>query len=162
MGTSQVSKPTIELVREFHQAFNHNISNYPVPCSKKLRELRAKLIAEELMEYCQAAGVEMRFEVPPRGVNPDMQHIDVAAYAEENEVDVVGIADALGDLDYVVQGANLVHGIPGGEVVAEIHRANMSKLGADGKPIHREDGKVIKGPNYTPPNISSIINRGAE
>ena len=76
---------------------------------------------------------------------------------DDSRVDLIETADALGDLKYVVEGAALVFGIPLEPVFMEIHRSNMSKLGTDGKPIYREDGKVLKGPNYTPPNVAAVL-----
>ena len=86
---------------------------------------------------------------------------------EENEEDleavqnndVVEIADALGDMLYILCGTILEHGLQHKieEVFDEIQRSNMSKLGADGKPIYREDGKVMKGPNYFKPNFEEIL-----
>ena len=67
--------------------------------------------------------------------------------------DIVKVADALADIVYVVYGAADTWGIPLDAVVAEVHRSNMTKLGEDGKAIRREDGKVLKGPHYAPPNI---------
>ena len=87
--------------------------------------------------------------------------------AEENEEyfvaakqnDLIEVADALGDMLYILCGTILEHGMQYKieEVFEEIQRSNMSKLGADGKPIYREDGKVMKGPNYFKPQISDII-----
>ncbi|WMW78645.1 nucleoside triphosphate pyrophosphohydrolase family protein [Flavobacterium sp. 20NA77.7] len=73
--------------------------------------------------------------------------------------DVVEIADALGDMLYILCGTILEHGLQHKieEVFDEIQRSNMSKLGADGKPIYREDGKVMKGPNYFKPNFEEIL-----
>ena len=118
-----------ERVREFHFTFDHPVAEAPTLVSDKLGALRIRLIAEELAEYSEAlfAG------------------------------DLVEIADALGDLSYVVNGAALVHGIDLPSVVEEIHRSNMTKLGADGKPVRREDGKILKGPNYEPPNLRPIL-----
>ena len=79
--------------------------------------------------------------------------------AAEND-DLVVVADALGDMLYILCGTILEHGMQHKieEVFNEIQRSNMSKLGADGKPIYREDGKVMKGPSYFKPNIASILN----
>ena len=73
--------------------------------------------------------------------------------------DIVEIADALGDMLYILCGTILEHGLQHKieEVFDEIQRSNMSKLGEDGKPIYREDGKVMKGPNYFKPNFSDIL-----
>ena len=75
--------------------------------------------------------------------------------------DLVEVADALGDMLYILCGTILSHGNQHKitEVFNEIQRSNMSKLGADGKPIYREDGKVLKGPNYFKPNIESIFEK---
>lgn len=97
--------------------------------SSKLFALRHELIREELAELKQA----------------------------HDKGDLIGIADALADLAYVVVGAAVAFGIPLDRVFDEVHRSNMSKLGEDGKPIYREDGKVLKGPNYTPPDIERSI-----
>ena len=87
--------------------------------------------------------------------------------AEENEEyleaasnnDIVEVADALGDMLYILCGTIIEHGMQHKieEVFEEIQRSNMSKLGADGKPIYREDGKVLKGPSYFKPNIKKIL-----
>lgn len=73
--------------------------------------------------------------------------------------DLVEVADALGDMLYILCGTILEHGLQYkiDEVFNEIQRSNMSKLGNDGKPIYREDGKVLKGPNYFKPDIASIL-----
>lgn len=71
--------------------------------------------------------------------------------------DLVGIADALTDLLYVVYGAGHAYGINLDDCFAEVHRSNMSKLDDESQPIYREDGKVLKGPNYTPPDLAEII-----
>lgn len=89
--------------------------------------------------------------------------------AEENEEyleaalagDAVEVADALGDMMYILCGTILSHGMQHiiEEIFEEIQASNMSKLGADGKPIYREDGKVMKGPNYFKPNIGAILEK---
>lgn len=73
--------------------------------------------------------------------------------------DIVEIADALGDMLYILCGTILEHGLQHKieAVFDEIQRSNMSKLGEDGKPIYREDGKVMKGPNYFKPNFEAIL-----
>ena len=69
------------------------------------------------------------------------------------------VADALGDILYILCGTLLKHGLEHkiDEVFREIQRSNMSKLGADGRPIRRDDGKVMKGPAYFPPDIAGIL-----
>ena len=73
--------------------------------------------------------------------------------------DIVAIADALGDILYITFGTACTYGLQDclEKVFNEIHDSNMSKLGADGKPVRREDGKILKGPNYFKPNIKKIL-----
>lgn len=117
------------LVQEFHETFGHPVAPSPMLVAKELGDLRFDLIAEEAEEYGE-------------GLDED---------------DIVKIADALGDILYVTFGAAVVHGIDLGPIFEEIHRSNMSKLGEDGEPIYREDGKVLKGPNYFTPDIEAVL-----
>ena len=124
----------INKVKEFHEAFGIQNNEAPTTAlSKEEIQLRHDLIKEENEEYLEAA------------LNGD----------------IVEIADALGDQLYILCGTMLKHGLQHKmeEVFDEIQRSNMSKLGADGKPIHREDGKVMKGPNYFKPDIKSILDK---
>jgi len=127
-------KNKLDAVKKFHQAFGLGINELPIANlpSKKLK-LRFDLMAEENEEYLEAA---------------------------QNN-DLVEVADALGDMLYILCGTILEHGMQYKieEVFNEIQRSNMSKLGADGKPIYREDGKVMKGPNYFKPNILAILEK---
>lgn len=123
-----------EHVRAFHDAFG--IPNASAPKGEigdRDALLRYKLIREENEEYLEAA----------------------------LKGDLVEVADALGDILYILCGTLLKHGLEHkiDEVFREIQRSNMSKLGADGKPIYRDDGKVMKGPNYFKPDIASILER---
>jgi len=72
---------------------------------------------------------------------------------------IVEVADALGDMLYILCGTMIEHGLQDkmAKVFDEIQESNMSKLGEDGQPIYREDGKVLKGPNYFKPDISKIL-----
>lgn len=122
----------INAVREFHDAFK--IPNSERPNSSLTEDevmLRYRLMAEENDEYLEAAKAG----------------------------DMVEIADALGDQLYILCGTILRHGMHDviEDVFKEIQASNMSKLGADGKPIYREDGKVLKGPNYFKPNIKGAM-----
>ena len=121
---------TYDHVLEFHQATGASISKWPADEDEKV--LRHRLIQEELDEL----------------------------YAALADGDLVEVADALADLDYVVNGAAIAFGINLPVVTKEVHRSNMTKLGEDGKPVLREDGKVLKGPNYEPPNIEWALNNG--
>jgi len=130
-------KNKIKAVQEFHEAFGLGVQQQPIAdLSMQKLKLRFDLMDEENKEYLEAA---------------------------ENN-DLVEVADALGDMLYILCGTILEHGMQHKieEVFNEIQRSNMSKLGADGKPIYREDGKVMKGPNYFKPKIESILNTGPD
>lgn len=123
---------TIEAVEKFHDAFG--IKNHYEPTASLTEaeiELRYNLMKEENEEYLEAA----------------------------KNGDLVEIADALGDQLYILCGTILRHGLQHkiAEVFQEIQRSNMSKLDADGKPIYREDGKVMKSELYFKPDIQSIL-----
>lgn len=139
-------------VNQFHLAFNHPIATTPTVGSAELRELRVKLILEEALEFAAACGFEVI-----ASTGSEQSKVASIYLVSIGHPDLVEMADALGDLDYVVQGANLAFGIPSEEVMAEIHASNMSKLGEDGRPIYREDGKVLKGPNYFKPDLAKLL-----
>ncbi|UJH66773.1 nucleoside triphosphate pyrophosphohydrolase family protein [Allomuricauda sp. SCSIO 65647] len=127
-------KSKIKAVELFHNSFGLGVSEAPranLGESKNL--LRYKLMREENEEYLEAA----------------------------NNGDLIEVADALGDMLYILCGTILEHGMQHKieEVFEEIQKSNMSKLGSDGKPIYREDGKVLKGPNYFKPDIKTIIEK---
>ncbi len=124
-----------EHVRTFHDAFGIPNASAPVgDIGMRDALLRYKLIREENEEYLDAA----------------------------LKGDLVEVADALGDILYILCGTLLKHGLEHkiDEVFREIQRSNMSKLGADGKPIYRDDGKVMKGPAYFKPDIASLLGKG--
>ena len=111
-------------------------------------------------------------EKPTAQIGNDQVHLRYTLMREENEEyleaaregDMVEIADALGDMLYILCGTILKHGLQDliVDLFNEIQASNMSKLGADGKPIYREDGKVLKGPDYFRPDLERILrDRGA-
>jgi predicted HAD superfamily Cof-like phosphohydrolase len=124
-------KKYINMVAEFHTAFNMPDPQDYKQLTQEQYELRHRLLEEENNEYLEACGHD----------------------------DLVGIADALGDQLYIIYGTILKHGLQDRieEVFSEIHRSNMSKLGEDGLPIMRGDGKILKGPGYFKPDISKIL-----
>ena len=119
-------------VKDFHDTFGLNYNDSPtLDLEKKIIELRFNLMKEENEEYIEAA----------------------------RNNDIIEIADALGDMLYILCGTIIEHGMSDiiEDVFDEIQKSNMSKLGSDGKPIYREDGKVMKGPNYFKPNFSKFF-----
>lgn len=146
-------RPTIDMVREFHATFLQPVRDTPTTPTPAEVELRLRLIAEEFLELADASDYVVIVS------NLNGSHNIRLERAHKHPFDPVEAADALGDLDYVVAGAHLYFGFDGTAVVTEIHRSNMSKLGVDGLPIFRSDGKVLKGPNYTRPDIRSVLSR---
>ena len=125
-------KKELDSVKLFHKKFNINYLNDPkANIPEEIKELRFKLMEEENLEYLKAT----------------------------KENDLVEIADALGDMLYILCGTIISHGLQNKieEIFQEIQSSNMSKLGDNGKPIYREDGKVLKGPNYFKPDIRKIL-----
>ncbi|MGB7786360.1 MAG: nucleoside triphosphate pyrophosphohydrolase family protein [Salinimicrobium sp.] len=125
-------KKRLKAVAEFHAAFGLGISSAPtadLPPQKI--KLRYELMKEENLEYLEAA----------------------------QNGDLTEVADALGDMLYILCGTILEHGMQHKieEVFDEIQKSNMSKLGADGKPVYREDGKVLKGPGYFKPDLKRLF-----
>lgn len=124
------SKTQYHKVKQFHEIYDCNIGVQAAFPNDAERDLRKKLLQEEFEEYLKA----------------------------EADNNLVEVADALGDMLYIIYGTAVSYGIPINEIFDEIHNSNLSKLDENGLPIRREDGKILKGPNYFKPDISSIIN----
>lgn len=124
-------KTIFELIQEFHYKFNQRLSAHAHLPEEEERKLRRMLLSEEYKEYVQA---------------------------EENN-DLVNIAEELADMIYIIYGTACSYGIPLDEVIREIHDANMKKLGPDGKPSYREDGKLLKPAGWVKADIRQLINK---
>jgi len=125
----------INKVREFHEVFGLDYHETPnTEISDRIIELRHRLMAEENDEYLEAA----------------------------KDKDLTLVADALGDKLYILCGTIIAHGLQHKivEVFEEIHRSNMSKLDENGKPIYREDGKIMKSEMYFLPDIKGVLEKG--
>lgn len=133
-----MKRDVFEMVEEFHEVYGVPIGVEP---NKESVELRDDLIYEEYSE------VQREF-FPFTGLSdePDWENIDKKKLTKE-----------LADLMYVVIGTAITFGLPLKEVFEEVHKSNMSKLGLDGKPVYREDGKVLKGPNYKEPDLERFF-----
>ena len=116
-------------VKTFMKTFGQIIRTKPQFPNEETIQLRYDLIKEELNELEQAMKTKNLKE----------------------------IADALTDILYVTYGAGYAYGINLDKCFKEVQRANMSKLGNDGKPIYNEKGKVMKGPNYSEPNLKQFV-----
>ena len=116
-------------VKAFMETFGQMVRTKPQFPEEKTMQLRYDLIKEELKELELAMKTKNLKE----------------------------IADALTDILYVTYGAGYAYGIDLDKCFKEVQRANMSKLGEDGKPIYNEKGKVMKGPNYIEPNLKQFV-----
>src|SRR3954468_20102575 len=124
----------INKVKEFHETFGLQYHEAPVAkLDQSIVDLRHRLMAEENDEYLDAC----------------------------RNNDLTQIADALGDKMYILFGTIIAYGLQHKieEVFDEIHRSNMSKLDDNGKPIYREDGKILKSANYFKPNIKLVLDK---
>ncbi len=122
----------IRKVQQFHEAFGVAVANAPIGAiPAELRALRISLLEEELEEYkvASAAG------------------------------DIVAVADALTDLAYVLFGTYVTHGLQevADALFDEVQRSNMSKLDENGRPIYRDDGKVLKSAQFSEPDLGAIL-----
>ena len=117
-------------VKKFMQTFGQEVKEKAEFPNNKISNLRYNLIVEELQEFKEAL----------------------------EKKDIKEVADALTDILYVTYGAGHAFGINLDKCFQEVQNSNMSKLGADGKPIYNEFGKVMKGPKYFKPNLEKLIN----
>lgn len=124
-------KKQLQQLWDFQSAYNSTRNTKPTLITTDEAQLRYRLGKEELDEYLEAC----------------------------NNNDLIEVADALADQLYILLGTMVAHGMKDviEDIFDDVHRSNMSKLGPDGKPIYREDGKILKGPNFSPPNISKYL-----
>jgi predicted HAD superfamily Cof-like phosphohydrolase len=114
----------------FHETFDLPRQAMPnIEIAESLAKLRTALLKEEVSELIDAV----------------------------NDSDIVALADALADIVYVAYGTAVTYGIDLDRVLHEVHRSNMSKLGKDGEPIFRADGKVVKSSQYRPPDVAGVL-----
>jgi predicted HAD superfamily Cof-like phosphohydrolase len=127
MSNTQISN--FEKVGDFMEAFGQEVLYVPTMPDFNLSALRLDLIEEEVQELRDGLANKSMLE----------------------------IADALTDILYVVYGAGHAFGLDLDDCFHEVHSSNMTKLGADGRPLYREDGKVMKGPNYREPDLTKFV-----
>ena len=121
---------TLSMVRSWHDHFDVPVLQEPSLPSERAK-MRLSILEEEVRELREAVEAG----------------------------DMVEVLDALCDIQYVLDGTFLEFGLHGvkHDAFAEVHSSNMSKLGEDGRPVLREDGKVLKGPNFSPPNLKPFV-----
>ncbi len=160
-GTETAARPAFPdprdpdaLVRQFHATYHLPVADDAPGVDRDRVHMRMGLIAEEFAELVGAV----------YGAAGEQRVLDAyaqAVAADDHTRDTVETADALGDLIYVIYGMALECGIPLPEVLAEVQASNLSKLGADGRPIYRADGKVLKGPGFREPDIAAVLDKAA-
>lgn len=162
VGTKKIArrkkKTTMKTIREqvteFHVAFGQAIGDKPaVPTINGYMDattvrLRARLVTEECIEMLEAI-----FGKSAPGIAKLREQAAKVIDEDPISVNLPELADAWADLDYVVEGSRLAFGVKGEPIAVEVHRSNMAKLGPDGKPIVRPDGKRMKPEGWTPPDI---------
>jgi predicted HAD superfamily Cof-like phosphohydrolase len=134
----------VTLVRQFHEAFDLPINDYPERVDREVAALRMRLITEEYRE------VEAEFERL-------LIHLQQGASIDAILAIYRDLLKELADLRYVVEGACVTLGLPIEAAFKEVHRSNMSKLGPGGEPLRREDGKVLKGPGYIQADMEKFV-----
>lgn len=126
-------------VRDFHLAFDIGVD---LPVTSDLLAFRKKLIGEEVEElYAEI----------------DKARAEIESCGSVTRETMAAMMKELADVQYILSGMVATFGLPADRVFDRVHQSNMSKLGHDGKPVHREDGKVMKGPNYHPPKLDDLI-----
>ena len=138
------------LVRQFHATYGLPVATGTADVDIDRIGMRMGLIAEEFAELMGAV-------YGPRAEQGVLDAVAAAVAGDEGTRDTVEAADALADLVYVIYGMALETGIPMREVLAEVQASNLSKLGEDGAPIYRADGKVLKGPWFRDPDITRVL-----
>lgn len=126
-----MSSSPADLVRAFHLAFGLDVRSTPTEVPPDLAAHRGELLAEEAAEVAE---------------------VSVSGPLDK-------LAHELADMVYVAYGTALVHGIDLDQVIAEVHRSNMTKLGPDGTVARRADGKVLKGDHYEAPDVAAVLRR---
>lgn len=146
-----------DLIKNFHLKF----SRTPDPVLPDIRDpacrlLRAKLIFEEFQEVIEELAIQLQVERRWDREKQEVVEEFVLVPVEKEHISLRNLGKELADLLYVTYGTAAAHGLPINDVYADIHQANMSKLAPDGTVIRREDGKVLKGPNYKPATVEYL------
>lgn len=145
--TSRLTEQVTELARIYQIPLRAGAPSVAFPRI----HLSLDLIAEEFSELVAAIYGHRAGDAVLTAVR------DAVATSDEGTRDVVAAADALADLSVVTSTLALEAAIPIDPLLDEVHRSNLSKLGADGQPVRDERGKVVKGPNYSPPDVAGVL-----
>lgn len=130
-----------DVVAEFHKAFGQAVD---VPMDHETLTLRYRLLFEEFTELKEEFAAALA----------DMDH-----FGKVGDKTKERMLKEMADLQYVLSGMAVTFGLPLQVAFTRVHKSNMSKLGENGKPIYREDGKVLKGPNYAPADLEDLVTK---
>lgn len=149
-----MTQTNFELIKEFHRVFGRT----PDPNSPTLRDyecrlLRAKLVFEEFKELIHELGFELKADPFDETIHLNPIY---PFYNNEKHLNLAKIAKECSDLLYVTYGTGAALGLDLDRAYVDVHTSNMSKLDENGQVIRREDGKVLKGPNYKEPDLNWI------
>ena len=159
----------VKQVKEFQKTFDpknysddkFHLESLDLGAAQKLLCLRLDLIREEYneLEYAVDNLIDIIREARAnhRSIRKHLETCDAGGALLRWHNNKVEVADALGDLLVVVIGTSMALGLDIEEIMKRIYASNMSKLGSDGKPIYRSDGKVMKGPYYVPPRLDDLV-----
>lgn len=147
--------PHNDMVREFHEAFGLMVRDVPDVGAADERELRVRLMLEEVLEFAKAANVRVAF-MGANITSIEHLHIHSTPFGRPN---LTAMAHELADVAYVTHGTAVQLGIPLLACAEEVHSANMRKLGPDGKPIIDERGKVRKPDGWRPADVGAVLKR---
>ena len=156
---SLCADPYVEQVRRFHEAMGLPVRTVPDVGTPEERVLGVRLLLEEVLEYAAACAVRVLVHVGRGGVLHGASDLEFEPH-DVNQPDLVAMTHELGDVQVIVSGRAVQFGLPILDAVTvEIHPANMRKLGPDGKPVRRADGKVVKPEGWQPANVARVVER---
>lgn len=150
--------PHFTRVRQFMQNAGQATPEAPTIPDAETRVLRAKLILEEALETAKALGVGVRLATD-EGQEVDFSHVDHLDFYADGDVDLEGVADGCADISVVTVGTLIAFGLDDEPLLEEVDTANLRKF-AEGS-YRRADGKWMKPPGWTPPDIRGVIDRQA-
>ncbi|MDX1545751.1 MAG: hypothetical protein R3247_02115 [Rhodothermales bacterium] len=150
--------PHHQRVSAFMQHAGQDTPAHPTIPDEATRVLRAKLILEEALETVRALGVGVRVTTED-GREVDFDHVDHLDFVADGAVDLEGVADGCADISVVTVGTLIAFGLDDEPLLEEVDAANLRKFGEGG--YRRADGKWMKPPGWTPPDIRGVIDRQA-
>jgi len=132
-------------------------TSFHYDCVKAFTEAMGQPVGEDIDAPANGWLVDLRGELIEEEFREVYRELPTCDIHKSAELDKAALTKELADLLYVTYGFAVTFGLPIDEVFERVHRSNMSKLGDDGKPVYRDDGKVLKGPNYQPPKLDDLF-----